>query len=301
MSTAPVNPVNPDPPDDDLSFVPPPASPRPVVALPAPAPRGNPRADSLNLAGRPFGNSRPVVRVALILWLLGLALLASNVFVFRTYLSDSADKRAQIAHGEEEIQKQQNDVADLRTRLNGYDLVRLNDKIDFLNTQIDARTFSWSLLLDRIADTLPNDVRLGHLSPLTGGKARKETQRERVTPRDKLPAGEVQLDISGQTRRDESLLQFVNNLFAHPAFRDPNLLQESSVDGGGPLVKFEATVMYLPGGPPHSAVVEESPAGTAPGAKKKTTTTSKTTKVTRISTTTPAAPAATPRAPGGRP
>jgi hypothetical protein len=291
-------------PDDDLSFTQPPVPvpPRPA-AVPPPATGGNPRADSLNLAGRPFGNSRPVVRISLLLWLLGLALLLSNVLVFRTYLSDSADKRARIAHGEEEIQRQQKDVADLQARLNGYDLVRLNDKIAFLNTQIDARTFSWSLLLDRIADTLPNDVRLGHLSPLTGGKAKKET-RERAAQRDKQQAGEVELDISGQTRRDESLLQFVNNLFAHPAFRDPNLLQEAQVDGGGPLVKFEATVMYLPGGPPHSAVVEESPAGTSPGAKKKataTTKTSRTTKVTRITARTTPPPATTPRAPGGRP
>jgi Tfp pilus assembly protein PilN len=298
MSTAPVNPDNP---DDDLSFaVPPvPVPPRPA-AVPPPAPGGNPRADSLNLAGRPFGNSRPVVRVSLLLWLLGLALLLSNVLVFRSYLSDSAGKRAQIASGEREILKQQKDIANLQTRLDGYDLVRLNDKIDFLNTQIDARTFSWSLLLDRLADTLPNDVRLGHLTPLTGGRARRETQRERVSPRDKLPAGEVELEISGQTRRDEALLQFVNNLFAHPAFKDPNLLQESRIEGGGPLEKFEATVTYLPGGPPHSAVVEEAPAGAAPGAKKKTSTASKTSRTTKVIKVTPA-PATPPRGPGGRP
>ncbi|HEV7785645.1 MAG TPA: PilN domain-containing protein, partial [Thermoanaerobaculia bacterium] len=237
-------------------------------------------------------SSRPVVRISLLLWLLGLALLLGNVFVFRSYLSDSADKRAQIAHGEEELQRQQKDVADLQTRLNGYDLVRLNDQIDFLNTQIDARTFSWSLLIDRITDTLPNDVRLNRLAPVADAKTREET-RGRSGTRDKGPQGDVQLHLSGQTRRDEALIRFVNNLFAHPSFRDPNLIQENQVDTGGPLVKFEATVTYLPGGPPHGAVVEESPAGTAPGTKKKTVATSK----TLMKTTT----TATPRAPGGRP
>jgi hypothetical protein len=273
------------PDNDELAFAPPPAPLRPV-AVPARAPGSNPRADSLNLASRPFGNSRPVVRISLILWLLGLALLLSNVLVFRSYLSESADKRAKIAHGEEDFLRQQKDVQDLQNRLNGYDLVRLNDQIDFLNTQIDARTFSWSLLIDRIADTLPNDVRLGRLTPMTEGKAKRETQRNRQ------PQGEVELQISGQTRRDEALLQFVNNLFAHPAFRDPNLLQESQADTGGPLVKFEATAMYLPGGPPHRAVVEESPAGTPPRAPKKTATTAKTTSKTTTTAT---------RAPGGRP
>jgi hypothetical protein len=262
------------PDSDELAFSPPPAPLRPV-AVPARAPGSNPRADSLNLASRPFGNSRPVVRLSLLLWLLGLALLLSNVLVFRSYLSDSADKRAKIAHGEEEFLSRQKDVQDLQNRLNGYDLVRLNDQIDFLNTQIDARTFSWSLLIDRLTDTLPNDVRLGRLTPVTESKNKRETQQ-----RNRLPQGEVELQISGQTRRDEALLQFVNNLFAHPAFRDPNLLQESQADTGGPLVKFEATVMYLPGGPPHQAVVEESPAGTTPRAPREAAATTKTTTTT---------------------
>jgi Tfp pilus assembly protein PilN len=300
MSTAPVNPVNPDNPDhpdNALSFAAPPAPPRPVTiaAIAAPAPGGNPRADSLNLASRPFGNSRPVVRVSLILWLLGLALLLSNVFVFRTYLSDSADKRALIAHGEEELLRQQKDVSDLQARLNGYDLVRLNDQIDFLNTQIDARTFSWSLLIDRIADTLPNDVRLNRLTPLAESKAKRET-RGRGAQRDKRPEGEVDLSLSGTTRRDEALNQFVKNLFAHPAFKNPNLLQESQVDTGGPLVKFEATVTYLPGGPPHNAVVEEAPAGTPATPRKKAATADARSTTSRTTAKTTAR-----RAPGGRP
>jgi hypothetical protein len=204
-----------------------------------------------------------VVRISLLLWLLGVALLLGNVFVFRSYLSNSADKRAQIAHDEEAIVRQQRTVGELQGRLNGYDLVRLNDQIDFLNTQIDARTFSWSLLLDRLAEVLPNDVRVTRLVPLTNSKTRRETARDRGVKRDRLREGEVALQISGETRRDEMLLQFVDNLFAHPAFKDPNLLHENPAEEGGPRVKFELTVTYLPGGPPHNAVVEESPAGTA--------------------------------------
>ncbi len=205
------------------------------------------RMRSTSPAGR-SANSRPVVRIAIILWLLGLALLASNVFVFRRYLSDSAGQA-----GPDRPAARTRSISSRRTwrisrpRLNGYDLVRLNDQIDFLNTQIDARAFSWSLLLDRIADTLPNDVRLGRLTPLTSAKAKKDTQRERLTPRDKMPTGEVESSTSAARRgATKRCSQFVNNLFAHPAFKDPNLLQESSVDGGGPLVKFDATWCTCP-------------------------------------------------------
>src|SRR3954462_13703172 len=281
----------PDHPDNGLSFAAPSGPPRPVAG-PAPAPGGNPRASSLNLANRPFRNSRPVVRTALILWLLGLLLLLGNVFVFRKYLSDSADKRAHIARGEEELLRQQKNVSDLQNQLNGYDLVRLNDQIDFLNTQIDNRTFSWSLLIDRVADTLPNDVRVNRLTPEIDTKAARES-RERSVQLGKLPEGAVKLQISGQTRREEALLQFIRNLFAHPSFRNPNLVGESQIESG-PLVRFDVTVTYLPGGPPHSVVVEEAPAG-----KKITTTTQTTatkttaTKTTATKTTASATPKAT--------
>ena len=72
------------------------AGPPPAVRLAA-APSVPVRVDPLNLARRPFLNSRPVVRVSLILWMLGLLLLLVNVSLFWSYLSSSKDKRAEIA------------------------------------------------------------------------------------------------------------------------------------------------------------------------------------------------------------
>jgi hypothetical protein len=278
---------------DPLSELPVNPAPRRPAAPPA-EPVGNPRADSLNLAGRPFGNSRPVVRISLLLWLLGVALLLGNVFLFRSYLSDSADKRARIARGEEQIAKEQKDVQSLQGRLNGYDLVQLNDQIDFLNTQIDARTFSWSLLLDRIAEVQPNDVRLTRLVPLTGSKTRKEVQGGRNARKGELREGEVGLSISGVARSDEAPLQLVNHLFAHPAFGDPHLTQEQRADDGSNVVKFELTAIYRPGGTPRGVVVVEgTPGSTATSAPK-----SKAPK--RPAPARPARPADTTPAPGGR-
>ncbi len=274
--------VNPDERPETPATLPP----RPVPMGPAPAVAATDagsRAESLNLARRPFGNSRPVVRVSLILWLLGLALLLGNVSLFWSYLSSSADKRAQIAQGDEEIQKVRQNADQLQRRLNGYDLPQQNDQTDFLNTQIDARTFSWSLLLDRLAEVLPNDVRLNRLVPLTAAKSALPGQRGRGVRRSPAREGEVQLTISGEARNDDAPLQFVDNLLRHPAFLYANILRESRGDEGSNVTKFDLTVTYLPGGPPHSAVVEESPAGTpatAPAGKP--------------------APAATPAA-GGRP
>jgi Tfp pilus assembly protein PilN len=214
------------------------------------------RMEPLNLALRPFLNSRPVLRVSLLLWLLGVLLLLGNVSLFWSYLSSSADKRTQIARGEEEIQRQQRRGQQLQGRLDSIDLVKLNEQIDFLNDKIEARTFSWSLLVDRLVEVLPNDIRISRLSPKTGRDAERETRRSR-TARGRDLADQVPLTITGETRSDEALMVFVDNLFAHPAFANPNLLREERQENN--LVRFEVTVQYIPGGPPKGVVVEGAP------------------------------------------
>ena len=169
----PVPPLPPLPPEDGdalLETTPletPDIPPRRPAVLTPPAPPLE-RVDPLNLAGRPFLNSRPVVRVSLLLWVLGLLLLLANVSLFLSYRERSADKREQIARGEAEIQRQQALATDLQRQLDSFELEAQNRRIEFLNKQIQERTFSWSQLLDRIAERLPNDVRLNRLTPLTG-------------------------------------------------------------------------------------------------------------------------------------
>jgi hypothetical protein len=211
--------------------------------------------EPLNLARRPFLNSRPVVRVSLILWLLGLVLLLGNVSLFRRYLHSSADKRQEIARGERDIERQQRVAGELETRLESIDLESLNEQVDFLNEKIDRRTFSWSLLLDRLAEVLPDDVRLNRLTPTTGEKAQRQlrsSRRERGGPE-----GGILLTITGESRSWDALLQFVDQLFAHP-FRDPDLKREQLEEKDG-LVKFELSVVYLPDDRPRAAVTGEAP------------------------------------------
>jgi Tfp pilus assembly protein PilN len=233
------------------------AEPRPPLSRPAAAVDAGPdRMEPLNLARRPFLNSRPVVRTALLLWLIGLLLLLGNVSLFWSYLSSSADKRQQIAQGEREIERQDRAARQLQGRLDGIDLERQNEQIDFLNEKIEERTFSWSLLLDRIAEALPNDVRLVRLAPETAEKAAGRGRRSQSTLKSRKVEGQVALTITGETRSDEALLRFVDNLFAHPAFADPNLLREERQEQDG-LVRFELTMQYIPGKPLQGIVVEE--------------------------------------------
>ena len=225
-------------------------------ALPETVPASGPaRMEPLNLARRPFLNSRPVVRISLLLWVLGLVLLLANVYFFWDYLTRSADKRQQIARGDQEIERQQAWARELESRLDHIDLKSLNAKVDFLNQKIAERTFSWSLLLDRLAAVQPNDVRLSRLAPQTGERARRDLQRLREN-RPESSSDEVFLIITGESRSDEALLRFVDKLF-DPPFREPNLTRTERGDDN--LVKFELHVFYIPGGQPSAPVIEEAP------------------------------------------
>ncbi len=205
----------------------------------------------LNLSRRPFVNGRPVTRIALLLWLLGGLLLLGNVFVYMSYVSGTGEKRQKLAQVEQQKEKAQREIQQLNDRFANLNLAGQNEQVDFLNEKIDERTFSWSLLLDRMSRLLPQDVRLTRMTP--HGVVDTQSDRRRrggaPPPRKKPQDGQVTLAINGEAKDDESLLRFVDNLFADPAFVEPNLLQETkqeSKEENKNVIKFDLRVGYLP-------------------------------------------------------
>ncbi len=136
---------------------PPRAKPAPVAQLES--------AESLNLAQRPFVNTRPVERVAAILWVLGVALLAWNLKLFMGYLGSSQATRGKLATLERDIAEEQRTNADLQAQVGKLGLDQEHREVTFLNRKIEERTYSWSLLFDRMAEVLPDEVRLLRLTP----------------------------------------------------------------------------------------------------------------------------------------
>jgi Tfp pilus assembly protein PilN len=207
---------------------------------------------SLNLARRPYVNSRPVVRTALLLWVVGALLLLGNVFLFWSYLAGSSEKRAERASLEDSVGRQQEVVADLEARLSQLDLEQQNEQVAFLNSKIGERTFSWSLLFERLAEVLPNGVRLIQLQPAAiagddrpGSRpAPSNTLRgRRVGTSDRVP-----LIIQAESKNDEALSDFVDRLFAHPSFEDPDVSRESRDEEHENRLRFDLRVTYIPAG-----------------------------------------------------
>jgi Tfp pilus assembly protein PilN len=222
------------------------------------APRTGPpiaprRAGSLNLAHRPFVNTRPVTRVSVLLWILGLLLLLGNVSLFWSYLSGSAEKRAELDRLKQDVQRQQQTVQQLEQRLASLNLEQQNRQVRYLNRKIAERTFSWSLLFDRVAEVLPDGVRLTRLAPRSLARKSPGRREDDLEPLD----GRVQLAIHGLAKSDEELLTFVDRLFAHDSFDEPDLSRETRADVNDPL-EFDVQVTYIPGGKSGQPVIEEA-------------------------------------------
>jgi Tfp pilus assembly protein PilN len=235
------------------------------------------RTDALNLARRPFVNTRPVVRVAVLLWAVAALLAAANLFLFWGYFSGSGEQRGRIVRIDREIERSRERIGELENETAGLDLAQQNERVLFLNEKIAQRTFSWSLLFDRVAEVLPAEVRLRRLTPMSASEEAGGRRRRRPGA-ESGGAERMTLTVGGEAMSDEALLQLVDNLFGHPSFRDyPDLTNESK-DGGTGLITFDLRVSYLPSeqavpgqppapGPPTIEEVEppaEAPAGEEP-------------------------------------
>jgi Tfp pilus assembly protein PilN len=199
--------------------------------------------DPLNLARRPFANGRPVVRVSLLLGLLGVLLLVGNVAGYWRYLADSEAKRAErdaLSAQREQVERR---IGDLTRQLESFDLDRQNLQVGFLNQRIAERTFSWSTLLDRLARELPSDVRLLALAPKSTETRGRTLSRAATTKKPEI-GDQIPLEIDGQAKSPQAMLQFVDHLFARAEFVDPDPKSQQEDEKG--LINFKLSVGYLP-------------------------------------------------------
>lgn len=221
-------------------------------------------SESLNLARRPFINTRPVARVSLLLWVLGFLLLLGNISLYWNYLAGSGEKRSDLDRLEAKIQQQERTNGELERRLQSLDLTQQNRQVRYLNQKIAERTFEWSTLFDELAKVLPDQVRLTSLSP--SGILQDDERRLGEDQGPGLRQTRVQLVIHGEAKSDEAFLHFVDRLF-EPPFEDPDFSRKSREDND--RVKFDLRVTYIPDQPEQRYVIEEqepvSPALPTPG------------------------------------
>jgi Tfp pilus assembly protein PilN len=212
------------------------------------------RTLDLNLARKPFVNARPIGRAATLLWFLGGILLVFNAVLYWDYFTSSEDRRDDLTATQARIAEQEAAISTLRSQLQGLQLPQQNAQVAFLNRKIAERTFGWSRLFDDLEEVLPGNVRLLSLSP----QAEEADSRRPPQPTD----GErVRLNIDCIAKDGGAQLEFIDQLFAAPAFSNPQLSSDA-VDAAG-LIRFQLSVVYHP----HLAATETvaDPAGAEDG------------------------------------
>lgn len=237
---------------------------------------------SVNLSRRPFVNRRPILRLAILLWLVGAALLFLNLRLFSGHFRGTGQYQERLSAIEEEVREADARLRELDPALARIDLARENGRTQFLNSLISYRKFPWSALFDDLERVVPLDVRLVSVKPAVRlaaepqqpqrrrrSTARRTTSRRSTAPGartadateeasspttraterrgedDGEPAlrrNEVVLSLAGVARTEEALLEFVDTLYANPSFREPFLPGETLQQGAS---NFSMTVIYL--------------------------------------------------------
>jgi hypothetical protein len=206
----------------------------------------------LNLAGRPFVNLKPIRRAGLLLLAAALALLVVNSVLYWQHFTGEGRTRSRSQELAREIAAEEAEVARLRGLLSDLDIAGMNRRTEFVNLEIDRRRFAWSRLFDRVAKVQPDAVRLRSMTPEFESENRSRSRR-------RMRSDEVSIELHGVAKNGEALLEFIDGLFEHPAFREPDLSRESRREDG--MLNFDLSVMYLPAAeePPASLAADESP------------------------------------------
>ncbi|HET9767381.1 MAG TPA: hypothetical protein VFS60_11075, partial [Thermoanaerobaculia bacterium] len=123
---------------------------------------------AVNLASRPFANTRPLRRVAVLLWIVGAVLAAVAGTLYWQSFFGIEGGREKIAAVDRSLAAERRRLAAAETALAGMDLRRQNVEATYLEARLRERTFPWSGLFEHLAQVLPRKVRLVSLSPQAG-------------------------------------------------------------------------------------------------------------------------------------
>ncbi len=204
----------------------------------------------VNLSRRPFVNRRPILRLAILLWIVGAVLLVVNVRLYTNHWLGSAENRRLLAEVRQKLALQEKRVAEKSQELQRVSLDRRNRRAAFLNQLIDARTFPWSGLFEDLEKVLPEGVRLISVRPevrlASNRRSRQQSQRTSSEPGqlagEELTQDQVDLRLSGIAQSFDQLDEFVRRLYGHP-FAGP-YLSGTTLTGQGRTMSFNISTVY---------------------------------------------------------
>jgi Tfp pilus assembly protein PilN len=184
-----------------------------------------------NLSTRPFYNERLVQFALGTVALIALGLTVFNVVQVRTLTLRQGQLLGRVGAAERQAVKLRGDADHARRSLNREELDRVAAAAREANALIDARTFSWTELLNRLEVTLPDDLRVKSIRPMADQD------------------GNLTVEMALVGRRPEDVAQFMEQLEATSAFSHVYSRTEATNAQGQLEVRLEARYDAWPGAP----------------------------------------------------
>jgi Tfp pilus assembly protein PilN len=183
-----------------------------------------------NLSTRPFYNERAVKVALAALAIVILAVTAFNAIELIRLTSSQRALGARAADSEAEAARLRTQAIAIRAQINPKELETVANAAREANGIIDQRAFSWTELLTRFEQTLPEDVRITAVSPRLA------------------PNGGFVIGMTVEARRAEDLDAFIEALEKTGSFHNVTPAEEQTNEKG--LIEAVVQATYIPGETP---------------------------------------------------
>lgn len=172
-------------------------------------------SNELNLAKRPFVDTRPVTAAMTVLVIVVVILSAISFRTIARYLDSSRGTTIAIAALRREIAETEERRLVSQADLARFDLEELGASAEDANLIARRRSFSWTRFLSRLEMALPSDLRV------TTVALSKETDEQSADSRRKLKDGAVNVELALISRDPLGLSRTIRALYASPYFDHP--------------------------------------------------------------------------------
>ncbi|HUP50314.1 MAG TPA: hypothetical protein VNA04_16170 [Thermoanaerobaculia bacterium] len=179
----------------------------------------------LNLAARPFRDYRPLYAVIVAASLLIAFLMLNNIDTYYRYVRETEATRQEIAAIEAEVEQERRLADVAANQMRTIDLETLSSQTRFINAQLAERAFSWSEVLDRLENVLPNNVRITSIVPSFS------------------ESGLVTLRLRCSAKTADGMVILIDRFNASPHFMNPFPGSDQAAPDG---YRFELSVDYKP-------------------------------------------------------
>ncbi len=170
-------------------------------------------AHGLNLARRPFIDTRPANVAAAILAAVVLVLSFVSVRTVIRYLGGSQKTRDAIAALREETTRDEAEGRAAEARLARFDVEAMRADAEDANRITRRRAFAWTRFLDRLEKTLPADMRIAAISLASaeGGDAKTGAGRNEL----------FWVELNLVSRDPDGLPRAIRSFYGSPWFDRP--------------------------------------------------------------------------------